>query len=218
MLRRVCLVVVGLGLSGCAGGQLAALRGPPSAAQPGTQITLKNPDATKWQAVVPPGPRRPGLTNIWACRPLVCSDDAMIAALGIPSATRNPDRKALETAAKLLAAQTRAQDVLLDAASDGETRMTALSSRVTQVRGYPAILAESKRVANKRTRYLVCGELFIGLFLVKVLSASDSRREANRNFESLVAAMDIVDVAPGGAAAADAPPAVAFESGTARAE
>ena len=217
--RLVVIVVAGLGLSslglaGCAGPGLLALQGPPSAERPGTQITLKNPDATKWQAVVPPGPRRPG-ASVWACRPLSCPGRAVLAAQSLRSPTRDPDPKALETASKLLAAQTRAQDVMLEAASDGENRVTALSNKVTQVRGYPAIMAESKQVTGKKTSYLVRGELFIGLFMVKVMSLSTDRGDANRNFEALVAAMEILDVPPGAPADEAAPPPVAFETGTA---
>jgi hypothetical protein len=216
---RLCLVVVaGLGLAGCAGGGLASLQGPPSPERPGTQITLKNPDVTKWQVVVPPGPRRAETPSIWACRALACPDRALIAAQSLRSPTRNPDPKALETASKLLAAQTRAQDVMLEAASDGENRVTALSNKVTQVRGYPAIMAESKQVNGKKTSYLVRGELFVGLFMVKAMSLSSDREEARRNFDSLVAAMDILDVPPGTPAAQDAsgaPPPVAFETGNA---
>lgn len=217
MTGRLCVVVAaGLALAGCAG-QLAAWQGPPTSERPGTQITLRNPDTTKWQPVVPPGPRGPGRPSLWACRPIMCSDAAMISAQTIPSPTRDPDSKALQTAAKLLAAQTRAQDIMLEAASDGENRVTALSNKVTQVRGYPAITAEMKSVTGKRIRYLVRGELFVGLFIVKVLSVSDRLQEANRNFDSLVAAMEIVDVPPSGSAAAEAPP-VAFETGGAAPE
>lgn len=214
LVRRICVLgLLGLGLAGCAGASLGALGGPPSADRPGTQINLKNPDPTRWQPVAPSGPRKPGTPSVWICRPLTCSDNAVIAADMLPSPTRNPDSKTLETAAKLLAAQTRAQDVMLEAVSDGETRLTALSNKVTQVRGYPAITAEMKRVAGKRTRYLVRGDVFVGLFIVKVMSASDSRLEASRNFDAFMDVMDIVDVPPPAVVGAVTP--TALESGNA---
>lgn len=152
---------------------------------------------------------------MWACRPLACATGAVLAAQSLRAPTRNPDPKALETASKLLAAQTRAQDVMLEAASDGESRLTALSNKVTQMRGYPAIMAESRRVTGKKTSYLVRGELFIGLFMVKVMSVSSDRAEANRNFDALVAAMEILDVPPGTPPADEAPPPTAFENASA---
>jgi hypothetical protein len=66
-----------------------------------------------------------------------------------------PDRKALEKAAKLLAVQTRAQDMMAEAASEGDERITALSSRVTDVRGYPAIIAESKRTSSGKASFVI---------------------------------------------------------------
>jgi hypothetical protein len=203
VLGRIGIVIgLGLAVAGCAG-----LGGSPSAERPGTQIAVKSPDGAKWQAV---GPRRQGGPSVWVCRPIACTDNAVITAQTIPSPTRDPDAKTLETAAKLLAAQTRAQDIMLEAASDGETRLTSLSNRVTQLRGYPAVVAELKGVANKKTRYLVRADVFVGLFLVKVMSVSDSREEANRNLEALMAAMEIIDVRPGAPAAAEAPAAAAL--------
>ena len=118
-----------------------------------------------------------------------------------------PDRKALEKAANLLAVQTRAQDMMMDAASEGDERVAPLSSRVTDIRGYPAIIAESKRTNRGKASFVMRGELFVGLIKVRLVSSSGDRAEAKRNFDEFVAAMEILDVAPGESApAADPPP------------
>jgi hypothetical protein len=119
----------------------------------------------------------------------------------------------LEKAASLLAVQTRAQDMMMDAASDGDERVTALSSRVADVRGYPAIIAESKRTNRGKASFLLRGELFIGLIRVRLISSSTDRAEAKRNFDEFVAAMEIVDVEPGQPGQApDAPAPAALDS------
>jgi hypothetical protein len=144
---------------------------------------------------------------MWVCRPLACaSGQAAVGAQNSPSPTRHPDRKALEKAAKLLSVQTRAQDMMAEAASEGDERITALSSRVTDVRGYPAIIAESKRTSRGKASYVMRGELFIGLFRVRLISTSTDRAEAKRNFDEFTEAMEIIDVEPGQQESAPEPP------------
>jgi len=198
------LAATGLVLAGCTTGQLAGVQGDPTPDRPGTRITIRNPNDAKWMAVRPAGQQAPQgqqkTTSMlfWVCRPLACaSGQAAVGALNSPSPTRHPDRKALEKAAKLLAVQTRAQDLMAEAASEGDERITALSSRVTDVRGYPAIIAESKRTSHGKASFVMRGELFIGLFRVRLISTSSDRAEAKRNFDEFTAAMEIVDVEPG---------------------
>lgn len=115
--------------------------------------------------------------------------------------------------AKFLPAQARAQDIMMEAASDGEDRITPLSTRVTEVRGYPAIVSESKRTTKGKVGYTYRGQVFIGVLIAHVISVSPDRADSKRHFDGFVAAMDIVDVAPGeptGAAASASEP-VALE-------
>jgi hypothetical protein len=209
MRHVLILTLAALALAGCAStGQLAGLAArDPTPERPGTKITVRNPNTAKWMAVQMPG--QPKGTPMWVCRPLACgSGRAAVAAESSPSPTRSPDRKALEKAANLLAVQTRAQDMMMDAASEGDERVAPLSSRVTDIRGYPAIIAESKRTNRGKASFVMRGELFVGLIKVRLVSSSGERAEAKRNFEEFVAAMEILDVAPGEPApAADPPPA-----------
>jgi hypothetical protein len=190
------MAAAGLVLAECAtSGQLAGVAGDPSDS---TEITVRNPNNAKWMAVRPPGQPKTANMMLWVCRPLACaSGQAAIGAQSSPSPTRNPDRKALEKAARLLAVQTRAQDMMAEAASEGDERITALSSRVTDVRGYPAIIAESKRTSRGKASFVMRGELFIGLSRVRLISTSSDRAEARRNFDEFAEAMEIVDVEPG---------------------
>jgi len=191
------IAVAALALAGCASlGQSVGAARDPTPERPGTRITVRNPNNAKWMAVQAPGQSKG--TPMWICRPLACaSGRAAVAAQNGPSPTRYPDRKALEKAASLLAVQTRAQDMMMEAASEGDERVTALSSRVADVRGYPAIIAESKRTNRGKASFLLRGELFIGLIRVRLISSSTDRAEAKRNFDEFVAAMEIVDVEPG---------------------
>jgi len=192
-------LIASLVLSGCAGtGALS--NAPPSPDRPGTRITLNNPDSEKWapaprRANAPP-PRPGQVEQIWVCRPLACAGKAIVGIQSQPSPTRHPDRAALEKMAKFAPAQARAQDVMMEAASDGEERMTPLSSKVTEVRGYPAIVSEAKRTSKSKASYSIRGQLFIGTMLLHVISASTDRAEAKKHFDSFVAAIEILDVPP----------------------
>ena len=201
-LSRCLLVLACLSLAACN----TAGQGVTGSMQGSTGIRLANPDSTKWVVAQASGRPQPSNVRIWVCRPLACSGFAGVGISSQRSPTRNPDRKALEKAAKLLATQTKAEDMMVDAASEGDERLTPLSSRVTEVRGYPAIIAETKRTSRGKASYTMRGELFIGAMLVKMMSVAPDRDEAKRHFDSFVAAMEINDVDPSAAPAASPAP------------
>jgi hypothetical protein len=209
-MRQFFIGAIALALAGCAStGQLANLSDP-TPEKPGTRITIRNPNVQKWAAARQTGQPSPTKVSVWVCRPLACaSGNAMVGTELGTSPTRNPDRKALEKAAHLLAVQTRSQDMMMDAASEGDDRIAPLSSKVTDIRGYPAIIAESKRTSRGKASFIVRGELFIGLARVRLVAASSDRADAKRYFDEFVAAMEIVDVEPPqpGATPEPAPPA-----------
>ncbi len=81
----------------------------------------------------------------------------------------------------------------MEAASDGDERQQSLSAKVTEARGYPAIVAETKRTSRGKVNYVMRGDLFIGLMLVKIVSQSSTREEAKKNFDEFVNMLEIVD-------------------------
>lgn len=166
---------------------------PPSAERPGTRITTRNPNPSKWNS---PVSVRNSTARFFVCKPLACAGAAVVAVQTGSSPTRHPDRAALEKAAKLLPTQAKAQDMMMEAASEGDERQTPLSSKVTEARGYPAIVAEVKRTTRGKASYIMRGDLFIGLMLVKVVSHSSTREEAKKNFDEFVNMLEIIDHEP----------------------
>jgi hypothetical protein len=209
--KLLLIACVSLAVAGCNAAALNKVSNAPiSQENPGTSVRIKNPDPGKWTFVNPAptnpavatpapataAPQRPGF---WVCKPLACAGDAAVSVSTGRSPTRNPDRTALEKAAKLLPTQFKAQDLMMEAASEGDERITSLSSKVTKVRDYPAIIAEAKRTSYRKDRFMLRADLFIGVLQVRVVSIATQRAEAMRHFESFVAAMEIVDVEkPGG--------------------
>jgi hypothetical protein len=187
---RLVFLATSLALCGCAGFT-------PSPGQPGTLVAARNPDPAKWMLARPGAQPRPNKwqnAQIFVCRPLTCSGNSAVGVLSEPSPTRHVDRAVLEKMAKFMPAQAKAQDVMMEAVSDGEERMTPLSSKVTEFRGYPAVLSETKRTSKSKVIYGMRGELFIGVVHVRILSIAPDRAEAKRNFDAFVDALDILDV------------------------
>lgn len=207
------VLALALAASGCASGGGAVI----SADRPGTSVKVTNPNAGKWTTVRLN--RQPPNVNLYGCKPLACAGNAAVVVQLMKSSTRNPDRAALEKAAKLLPAQARAQDIMMEAASEGDERQVSLSSKVTDIRGYPAIVAETRRTTRGKANFIMRGELFIGEALVKIASQSTTREEAKRNFDEFVAVLEIVDfppqvpgAPPAEAVASDAPASAAMSS------
>jgi hypothetical protein len=212
LLILASILLVGCNTAGQTGGLGAALAAP---SQDRTSVRIQNPNPSKWTAVRLTNQPRTNNELGWLCKPLACAGKAYVVAQLAQSPTRHPDRKALEKAAKLLATQTKAQDMMMEAVSEGDERVTPVSSRVTEIRGYPAILAESKRTSNGKQSYVLRGHLFVGQALVRLVSASTDREEAKRHFDSFVTAMEITDVTPSAPPPAQAPSApVALDEAT----
>ncbi len=87
----------------------------------------------------------------------------------------------------------------------GKERLTSLSSKVTKIRGYPAIVAETKRTSHRKVTYIYQGHLFIGDRLVKMGAISTRRDEAKHNFNEFVAVLSITDYLPSGPPAQPVP-------------
>jgi hypothetical protein len=200
---RVFVVLLSSMLGGClATSQNASLTGTPGIDKPGTTVKVNNPDFNKWvlrrAGQTPVDPRSPLVAStkmtIWTCRPLACSGNAVVGIVMAQSPTRHPDRVALEKAAKLLSTQAKAQDLVADAASEGDIRITPLSSKVMDLRGYPAIVAESKRTTRGKASYTIRSDIFVGSALVKLTAISYDRQEAKRSFDAFLASIEINDM------------------------
>jgi len=201
--RFAIILIAGFALAACAS-NLANL--PPSPERPGTRVTVKSPNPEKWAVAQTLAQAKANGYQVWACKPLACSAQRSVVATQFgKSPTRHPDKEALVRAAKLLSVQTKAQDMVMDAASEGDERITPLSSGVAEFRGYPAITAESKKTYRGKTDYLYRGDIFVGLTMVRLLSVSSVRADAKRHFDEFVEAMEILDFEPPVAGSQPAP-------------
>jgi hypothetical protein len=198
MLRVFLIVTVVVGLAACqtaGGGGVRA-----SASNSGTKIAILNPNPQVWIE------RRIQTGSVFTCRALACADPATAVLVEVGSShTREPDPQALQKLAKLIPAQVEGRNLMLQVTSDGKETFKTLSTRVTAVRGYPAIVAELKRSGPGKTNFIVLSDLFVGTALVRISTASNDLASAKRIFDSFANALGIADQPPQTARAAPLP-------------
>jgi hypothetical protein len=170
---------------------LAALAVSPAAAQGSTRVTIKNPDPAKWAG-------RSNFfsksTGVYTCRPLACPDAAQVTASISNSPTRSPDPQALaKLAARVPESVAQANANIASSTMPGR-KVEKMSSGVTTLRGYPAIVQEQRMVGGEKGPiYLAKASIFAKSALVNITSVSSSPELARRYRELFVKAMDVED-------------------------
>jgi hypothetical protein len=171
----------------------AMLAAPAAIAQaPGsTRVTIKNPDPAKWAG-------KNGFfnksTGVYTCRPLACPDAAQVTASISNSPTRSPDPKALaKLAARVPESVSQANANIASSAMPGR-KVEMMSSGVTTLRGYPAIVQEQRMVGGEKGPiYLAKASIFAKSALVNITSVSSSAELARRYRELFIKAMEVED-------------------------
>jgi hypothetical protein len=157
----------------------------------GTRVTVKNPDPAKWAG-------KNGFfnksTGEYTCRPLACSDAAKVTVSLSNSPTRAPDPQALaKLAAKIPESVAQANANNASSMTPGR-KIERVSSGVTTLRGYPAIVQEVRAVGGEKGPvYLVKASIFAKSALVNISSVSSSPELARRYRELFVKAMEVED-------------------------
>ena len=190
-------LVLAFGLFGLAGCQATSSTtySPPSGAgidSPGTFSSVRRLDAEKW---VRRGVN--GEAQRFDCRPLACSESSWVILARTRSPTRNPDRVALEKFAReSIAAQISAANIRMATESENHVHMKMLNSKVTQIRGFPAVVTEVLQTGIGSPSYGSRALIFAGNSGISVFSWSKSMNVARKNQDSFIADMDIFDVPP----------------------
>jgi hypothetical protein len=132
-----CAVVFAVPASAQTGGDEASKPIKPG----GVRITTKAPEPDKWD-----GQRSAnGMVRVFKCKPLACPDAATVTITFLKSPTRHPDPQALEKFAKVeLPKSMRALDAAREILSDGAEKIETVSSKTATLKGYPAVVSETK--------------------------------------------------------------------------
>jgi hypothetical protein len=184
-----CAVVFAVPASAQTGGDEASKPIKPG----GVRITTKAPEPDKWD-----GQRSAnGMVRVFKCKPLACPDAATVTITFLKSPTRHPDPQALEKFAKVeLPKSMRALDAAREILSDGAEKIETVSSKTATLKGYPAVVSETKFSKGKTATYLDSAIVFAGPVMIRVFSTSQNRDWAKKTLDQFVEVMNIEEGPP----------------------
>jgi hypothetical protein len=169
---------------------------PPAALpiKPGSvRVTTRAPEPDKWDAQRSAN----GLQRVFKCKVLACSDPETVSFTFLKSPTRHPDPQALEKFAKIdLPKSIRAVDAQREILTDGAEKIETLNSKTATLKGYPAVVNESKVSRDKKAVFLNMAIIFAGPAMIRVQSVSESRDLAQKSLNQFVEAMRIEEGPP----------------------
>jgi hypothetical protein len=159
----------------------------------GVRITTKAPEPDKWD-----GQRSAnGMVRVFKCKPLACPDAATVTITFLKSPTRHPDPQALEKFAKVeLPKSMRALDAAREILTDGAEKIETMSAKTATLKGYPAVVSETKFSKGKTATYLDSAIVFAGPVMIRVFSTSQNRDWAKKTLDQFVEVMNIEEGPP----------------------
>ena len=159
----------------------------------GVRITTKAPEPDKWD-----GQRSAnGMVRVFKCKPLACPDAATVTITFLKSPTRYPDPQALEKFAKVeLPKSMRALDAAREILTDGAEKIETMSSKTATLKGYPAVVSETKFARDRTATYLDAATVFAGAVMIRVFSTSLNRDWAKKTLDQFVEVMNIEEGPP----------------------
>lgn len=162
--------------------------------KPGSvRVMTKAPEPDKWDAQRSAN----GLQRIFKCKVLACSDPETVSITFRKSPTRHPDPQALEKFAKIdLPKSIRAVDAQREILTDGAEKIETLNSKTATLKGYPAVVNESKVSRDKKSVFLNMAIIFAGPAMIRVQSVSESRDLAQKSLNQFVEVMRIEEGPP----------------------
>jgi hypothetical protein len=184
-----CAVVFAVPASAQTGGDEASKPIKPG----GVRITTKAPEPDKWD-----GQRSAnGMVRVFKCKPLACPDAATVTITFLKSPTRHPDPQALEKFAKVEPPKSmRALDAAREILSDGAEKIETVNSKTATLKGYPAVVSETKFSKGKTATYLDSAIVFAGPVMIRVFSTSQNRDWAKKALDQFVEVMNIEEGPP----------------------
>ena len=154
----------------------------------GVRITTKAPEPDKWD-----GQRSAnGAVRVFRCKALACPDATTVTITFLKSPTRHPDPQALEKFAKIeLPKSMRALDAAREILTDGAEKIETMSSKTATLKGYPAVVSETKFARGKTATYLDAAIVFAGPVMIRVFASSQNRDFAKKTLDQFVEVMNI---------------------------
>lgn len=172
----------------------AQTKAEPEPLKPGAvRVTTRVPELDKWDVAI----INNGAQRIYKCKALACSDPETVTFTFSKTLARNPDPAALEKFAKTdlpksLRAATAAAEVMAEKATQIET----LIAKTDTLKGYPAVINESKVTRGKIITFLNTTLIFAGPVMIRIQSVSVNRFLAKKSLSQFIDTMQITEGPP----------------------
>ncbi len=204
-LVSAAVVCAAMLIGGAASGQIPSDKGP---VKPGSvRITTRAPEPGKWDLTSTPN----GAERIYRCKPLACPDPEQITFTFGKSPAAKIDPKALARYAEVeLPKNLRAIAAARTVMNDVPEKIETLSSKPSTLKGYPAVVNETKFSHGATTSYIQIVIIFAGPAMIRVHSSSANRELAQKTLTEFLDVMQIVEGPP--RPAPGAPPAAGVRS------
>jgi hypothetical protein len=158
----------------------------------GMRITTRPPEPGKWDFQID----QKSNVRTYTCKPLACADSSRVTIAIQRSPTLHPDPAALEKLAKVdLPKSIRAGSASLEVMSDGTAKAETLVGKTAQLKGYAAVLNETKMTLGKKTLFMNVAIIFAGPTMLRLTSVSPLRPLAQKSLDEYVEAL-IIEAGP----------------------
>lgn len=159
----------------------------------GVRVFTRSPELGKWDVQT----LNNGAKRVFRCKPLGCPSPQTIIFTFTKSPTRKPDPTALEKYAKVdfpksLRAFLAAQEVM----TEKNFRIETLTAKTATVKGYPAVINQSRLTGGKVTSYVDTTILFAGPLMIRIESSSFNRDLAQKSLQEFIEVMTITEGPP----------------------
>ncbi len=169
----------------------------------GVRVFTRAPELDKWNVQT----LNNSAKRVFQCKPLACPSPETVTFTFTRSPTRKPDPTALEKYAKVdFPKSLRAALAALEVMTEKNTKIETLVAKTDTLKGYPAVINESRLTSGKAVSYLDPTMIFAGPIMVRIQSASPSRDLAQKSLQEFIEVMTITEGPPAPLPAPSTPP------------
>jgi hypothetical protein len=193
----IAVLALALLAAGCGGGQQIApgvtVVAPGTTAGPGqTVFSISNVNPEHWTQAFRQGLRDGQVRYGYTCKVLYCPEPATIvishrAFRGPPPTRQQLEKIAKETLPKLI----EARNLQFQVQTDNKGKIERLSSGVTKLGKYEAILQETKTTLGDRSRVSSTSIMVAGKLIITIFSEAGDRATARRSIDEFVTRMTV---------------------------
>ena len=161
----------------------------PGVTEPGTRINIGPPNTYDWDSVRTD-------TRAWrfTCRPFKCAEQSAVYVTAETNFSGRPDKSYLEKYLKeKIPKDIRDQNSRSLIESNGQVGYALLSSRISQIKGFPAIVVEARKSSGGSSDSIIRSYIFATYAVIRVDSISLQATVARLYSDAVLSGLEIMD-------------------------